>query len=319
MIPPSPRRPRRAVLAAVLVALILAVSGCSTSTSADRSSLVIGATPGVPAAVVADIYRQVLRSAGASVADDTTVGDYGRLLDDVDGGRVSMFGAFDGDLLTRLAPSSAATSPDDVYSDLNRALPQGVSVGDPTTVSDQVQVVVSSSLASSTSVDALSECGRLPAGLPLVGDRGGLDPATASALTAAGCRFAPYRRLDSVDAVLAEVRGGRAAGVVSPLSSAGTVTDLTSLTSAASAAEHSGSGSTPTSATMTPPDPTAIRAQILVPVYSSGALTREQVRTMNKVAGELTTADLSTMAQRVAQRQATRSAVVGGWLAEHGF
>jgi osmoprotectant transport system substrate-binding protein len=303
----------------VIVALLLAVSACSTSTSPGRSSLVIGATPGVPAAVVADIYRQVLRSAGASVADDTAVGDYGRLLDDVDGGRVSMFGAFDGDLLTRLAPSSTATSPDDVYTDLNRALPQGVSVGDPTTVSDQVQVVVSASVASASGVDALSECSRLPAGLPLVGDRD-MDAATASALSAAGCRFAPYRRLDSVDAVLSEVRGGRAAGVVSPLSAAGTATDLTSLTPAAAAAEDSSSGgSTPTSAAVAAPDPTAIRAQILVPVYSSGALTRDQVRTMNKVAGELTTADLATMAQRVAQRQATRSAVVGGWLAEHGF
>lgn len=303
----------------MIVALLLAVAACSTSTSADRSSLVIGATPGVPAAVVADIYRQVLRSAGASVADDTTVGDYGRLLDDVDGGRVSMFGAFDGDLLTRLAPSSTATSPEDVYTDLNRALPQGISVGDPTTVTDQVQVVVAASLASSADVDALSECARLPEGLPLVGDRD-LDAATASALTAAGCRFAPYRRLESVDAVLAEVRTGRAAGVVSPLSAAGTAADLTSLTPAATATEDSGSGgTTPTSAAVAAPDPTAIRAQILVPVYSSGALTRDQVRTMNKVAGELTTADLATMAQRVAQRQATRSAVVGGWLAEHGF
>lgn len=303
----------------LIVALLLAAAACSTSTSPDRSSLVIGATAGVPAAVVADIYRQVLRSAGASVADDTAVGDYGRLLDDVDGGRVSMFGAFDGDLLTRLAPSSTATSPDDVYTDLNRALPQGVSVGDPTTVSDQVQVVVSASVASASGVDALSECSRLPAGLPLVGDRD-MDAATASALSAAGCRFAPYRRLDSVDAVLSEVRGGRAAGVVSPLSAAGTATDLTSLTPAAAAAEDSSSGgSTPTSAAVAAPDPTAIRAQILVPVYSSGALTRDQVRTMNKVAGELTTADLATMAQRVAQRQATRSAVVGGWLAEHGF
>ncbi len=318
MIRTSPRLPRRAVVATVIVALLLAVSACSTSTSPGRSSLVIGATPGVPAAVVADIYRQVLRSAGASVADDTAVGDYGRLLDDVDGGRVAMFGAFDGDLLTRLSPTSTATSPDDVYTDLNRALPQGVSVGDPTTVSDQVQVVVTASLASSTGVDALSECSRLPAGLPLVGDRA-LDAATASALTAAGCRFAPYRRLDSVDAVLTEVRSGRAAGVVSPLSASGTATDLTSLTPAAAAAEDSSGGSTPTSTAGGAPDPTAIRAQVLVPVYSSGALTREQVRTMNKVAGELTTADLATMAQRVAQRQATRSAVVGGWLAEHGF
>jgi osmoprotectant transport system substrate-binding protein len=303
------------MLAAGIVTLLLAVSACATSTAAPSTPLVIGATPGVPAAVVADIYRQVLRSAGATVADDTTVGDYGRLLDGLDGGRVSMFGAFDGDLLSRLAPSSTATSPDDVYSDLNRALPQGVSVGDPTPVSDQVQVVVTAALASSVGVDALTECGRLPVGLPLVGDRD-LDGPTASALTAAGCRFAPYRRLDSVDAVLAEVRGGRAAGVVSPLSAAGTATDLTAL---APAAEQSGSGPTATSTTPTRVDPAAIRAQVLVPVYASGALTRDQVRTMNKVAGELTTADLATMAQRVSLGEATRSAVVAGWLAEHGF
>ncbi|MGZ8179362.1 glycine betaine ABC transporter substrate-binding protein [Williamsia sp. SKLECPSW1] len=318
MIPLRRRRPRRAAWA-ILTAVVVAVSACSTSTSGTPAPLVVGATPGVAAAVVADIYRQVLRSAGAPVADDTAVGDYGRLLDGLDQGRVALFGAFDGELLSRLAPSSTATSPDDVYVDLNRALPQGASVGDATTVSDQVQVVVEKSLAETTGVDELSECGRLPVGLSLVGDRD-LDPMTASALAASGCRFAPYQRLGSVAEVIAAVRGGRAAGLVSPLSAAGTTADLTSLTTPAEASEDSGAGPTTTPPTSPRPvDPTAIRAQILVPVYASGSLTRDQVRAMNKVAGELTTADLATMAQRVSERQASRSAVVSGWLAEHGF
>ncbi|GAA2069159.1 glycine betaine ABC transporter substrate-binding protein [Williamsia deligens] len=325
MIAPRPRPTRRvfrvlAALVAGLVATSVAVS-CSTSTSPQDAPLVMGAGDGVAGAVVADIYRQVLRSTGAPVADDTTVGDYGRLLDDMTAGRVALFGAFDGALLARLAPSSTATSADDVYTDLNRALPQGVSVGDATTVSDQLQVVVPSAQASAAGVDELSECGRLPGGLALVGDREP-DPTTMAALTAAGCRFAPYRRLGSVDEVIATVRSGRAAGLVSPLSSAGTAADLTALRTASPASDDGSGTSTPPSSAPGPSpsaDPAAVRAQVLVPVYASGVLTRERITAINKVAGELTTADLATMAQRVAGRQATVSAVVGGWLAEHGF
>ena len=60
------------------------------------------------------------------------------------------------------------------------------------------------------------------------------------------------------------------------------------------------------------------RAEVLVPVYRSAALSRDDVKTINKVAGEITTGDLATMAARVQRGDDPRELAVT-WLGEHGL
>ncbi|MGJ0119088.1 glycine betaine ABC transporter substrate-binding protein [Williamsia sp. MIQD14] len=314
---PSRRRARITSVMVSLLAVSAVVVGCSTSVSVSDRTLVVGSGPGTAPAIAADIYAEVLRHEGATVRSSLVTGSYRQLLDGLDRGTVDLFGAFGGSLLSALAPGSTATSTDAVYDDLNRALPQGVSVGDPTTVVDQLQVVVAARTASTAGVDELSECSRLPAGLPVVSDRTP-DEGTLAALATVGCRFGPFRRVADVAAVTAEVTSGRAVGLVSTLSTAGNDAALTVLAdkkqvSADARAAPTAAG-TPDAA-----DQPAIRAQNLVPVFATAALDRDLIKAVNKVAGELTTADLATMAEKVSTGTATASSVVSDWLSEHNL
>ncbi|GAA1455648.1 glycine betaine ABC transporter substrate-binding protein [Williamsia maris] len=310
-----PSVPVRAVqTVVVLLALVIAGVACGDSSDTD-TDLVIGSAPGAAPRVAAQIYAEVLRHNGAAVASDVVTASYPRLLAGFDSGRVDLFPAFTGTLLAELAPNATDTGSDAVYSALNSALPQGVSVGDPTPVSDQLQVVVAASLASSRDIDELSECSRLPAGLPVVGDRAP-DPGTLAALGGVGCRFGPFRQVSSVSEVVSAVTGGNAVGLVSTLSTAGTDANLQAL---ADAAQPSSGRPLAPAAPADAAEQPAIRAENLVPVFSTAALTRDQIKAINKVAGELTTADLATMAERVSGDPGSVGTVVDNWLGEHSL
>ncbi|MGU3292261.1 glycine betaine ABC transporter substrate-binding protein [Williamsia sp. M5A3_1d] len=312
------RRARDMSVLVSLLAVLTVVVGCSSSVSGPDRALVVGTGPGTAPTIAADIYAEVLRHEGADVRTDLVTGSYRKLLDDVDAGTVDLFGAFSGSLLSTLAPGSTATSTDAVYDDLNRALPQGVSVGDPTTVVDQLQVVVAARTASEAGVDELSECSRLPADLPVVSDRTP-DDGTLAALAAVGCRFGPFRRVADVAAVTAEVTSGRAVGLVSTLSSAGNDAALTVLADKKQASSDARATAPSTDDTPASGDQPAIQAQNLVPVFATAALDRDLIKAVNKVAGELTTADLAAMAQKVSAGEATAAAVVTDWLSEHSL
>lgn len=58
---------------------------------------------------------------------------------------------------------------------------------------------------------------------------------------------------------------------------------------------------------------------LLVPLFRTGALTDAQIRRLNLVAGELTTADLERMANEVASGAATPIEAAGEWLDLHGM
>ncbi|SIR81817.1 hypothetical protein [Williamsia sterculiae] len=57
----------------------------------------------------------------------------------------------------------------------------------------------------------------------------------------------------------------------------------------------------------------------LVPVYRSAVLSREQVRAVNQVAGELTTADLEAMVTSVDSGRTDTTQAASTWLGEHGL
>jgi osmoprotectant transport system substrate-binding protein len=202
--------------------------------------------------------------------------------------------AWSGGLLGRLDPNATALSAEDVYDQLNQALPQGVSTGDVTSVANKPLVFVAQSLAASAGVDELGECARLPAGLPLV-TIAEPEPEVEAQLRAAGCGFGAPAQLDEQTAIT-EVAAGRAAGLFSPL---GVVADDSGLQGLADTAD-------------------VVRAEDLIPVFRTAALNRGLFQVMNKVAGELTTADLTTMSREV-DGGAEVSTVTRRWLGEHSL
>ena len=277
----------------LVVACALMVAGCSDPGPAPQE-LVMGSTADTPSRVATAIYAGALRGAGAAVSDEHPVADYGGLLDQMDNRTVDLFPAWSGELLAQLDPGASGRTSEDVYNQLNQALPQGVSAGDATTVQNKPLVFVSSDLAATADIDELAECAALPAGLPLVTV---VEPSqqTVSELAGAGCAFGPARVMDA-QAAVAEVAAGRAAGLFSAL---GVVADDAGLQGLDDGND-------------------AMRAQDLVPIFRTAALSRTLFRAMNKVAGELTTADLTTMAAEV-DGGAELSGVATRWLGEHSL
>jgi osmoprotectant transport system substrate-binding protein len=228
------------------------------------------------------------------VSDEHPVAEYGGLIDQMDNRTLDLMPAWSGELLGRLDPGATGRTSEDVYNQLNQALPQGISAGDPTTVQNKPLVFVSNTLATATGVDELAECSRLPAGLALV-TVAEPAPQTLADLGAAGCVFGPTQVLDT-EAAVAEVAAGRAAGLFSAL---GVVSDDAGLQGLDDGAD-------------------ALRAQDLVPIYRTAGLTRTLLRAVNKVAGELTTADLTAMSAEV-DGGADLSGVASRWLGEHSI
>ncbi|WP_269462488.1 glycine betaine ABC transporter substrate-binding protein [Gordonia insulae] len=323
---------RAATAILVTVGLAVAVAGCSTTEPGDRP-LVMGASDMPAMQVMAQIYAGALRHAGSAVSSDTRAGDYRTLLDDMDATSVDLFPAFSGRLLSQLAPQLAPATADETYTDLNRSLPQGVSIGDPTMVVATPQVIVAASVAEQRKVTELADCAQMSSGLPVV-VVGAPDAATIEAFTATGCRFGPVESVPTTAAAIERIAGGRAVGILTPLDVAGddaegAADEIRALQAPAPAADSaaapaaSGSGAQSGPAEQSGSATTGIvvagpRAQQLVPVYRTAALSRDEMQTVNKVAGELTTADLATLAGRAATGADTRE-LADGWLAEHGL
>ncbi|MCZ4577956.1 glycine/betaine ABC transporter substrate-binding protein [Gordonia amicalis] len=318
-------RKRLVVVTGLIVALAVVLAGCGDDAASPPRGIVIGSSDDAAMRVMAEVYAGALRNAGSVVSADRLRGDDATLLDEMDRADLDLFPAFTGDLLTMLAPSSTAVGAEDVYVELNRSLPQGVSVGDETPVSGAPQIFVSTALAGSVGATGLDDCALLPAGLPVVATSDP-DPATLNAFTSAGCRLGPVETVDTTDQVLRRAADGNAVGLLTPLDIAGE--DAEGASSDVQALRNSeGGGDTPDNApdggeASTEREPaaeqTGPRAEVLVPVFRSAALNRDQVKTMNKVAGEITTADLATMSGEVETGSDPRDVALE-WLAEHGL
>ncbi|MFD3810798.1 glycine betaine ABC transporter substrate-binding protein [Rhodococcus sp. NPDC058639] len=107
--------------------------GCSTgqvlSTHSDPDVLTVGSGQSPDSRVLAEIYAAVLRGTGAPV--DTRFGlSEGEDLAALDSGEVDVLPEYMGGLLLRLQPGATAIEPDEVFEELNRSLPQGLSVSD---------------------------------------------------------------------------------------------------------------------------------------------------------------------------------------------
>ncbi|GAA4477483.1 hypothetical protein GCM10023094_19830 [Rhodococcus olei] len=125
-------RVARVVAAAATAAA--AVAGCAPSSTltADPApaAVTVGAGASPDSRVLAEIYAGVLRGAGSPVRTEPGLAG-GEDLTALDAGTVTLVPEYTGELLLRLQPGASAITSDEVYEELNRSLPQGLSVSDP--------------------------------------------------------------------------------------------------------------------------------------------------------------------------------------------
>ena len=296
---------RRRILgaAASVVAAAVMLTGCSGSDSvldsADRASdteLVVGAGVGTAGEVLGEIYAGALRRAGAQVEVRGGFTGRGDHLAALDAGLVDLVPEFSGALLNHLQPGATVTSPDEVFEELSRSLPQGISVSDFAGAEDRAVLA----LPRDALGDELSLADFAPrcAGSALVRSRGWDAAATpAGALEDVGCRFA----------VVAEAESG----VVPPAASVPVglvpVVGLTTADPDASADDL---------AVLADPD-RVFTAQNVLPVFRSAAISDRHRDALAFVAGELTTTDLAEMVGQVRTGQSDSADVARDWLDAH--
>ena len=119
------------VVAGALV-VAAAVAGCAGSALTDDpapGSITVGSGESAESRILAEIYAGVLRGTGSPVETRLGLGDE-ETLALLDSGEVTLVPEYTGSLLLQFNPAATVTDPDDVFDELNRSLPQGVSVSD---------------------------------------------------------------------------------------------------------------------------------------------------------------------------------------------
>ncbi|GEE02088.1 putative lipoprotein LpqZ [Gordonia spumicola] len=281
-------RTQRRLLAALLAAALAGV--LLTACSDDASPLLVGHDGTPEMRTAAAIYAGALSRTGIDVetADEPTANP----IDAVASGDLGLFPAFTGDLLRRLTPNPTALTSDDVLADVNRSLPQQVSIGDPAAVSNRWQVVVRAEEITDGGPADLVDCDNRRADRTDIVSTRPLTKQVTDAFARCGIVAAtvvpPAEFID-------RVRAG-ALGLAPALDTA-SVVDLNGVRTVTSEGGPI--------------------AQDLVPVFASAALGKSQLKALSRVAGELTTTDLAQLVREV-RGGASPSVVAGQWLSTHG-
>ena len=292
---------RSSVLAAVAVISIAGLlGGCSAATSTGPAATpVVGSGSSDLSRLLAQIYAGGLRSTGVDVEVKEDLGDRADYLAALDRGEVTMVPDLTGELLRTFDTLSAATEAEDVYTELNRSLPAGLSVGDYATAEDRL---------------AIAEASGSESGDETVTEFLGREERTVGIVDG---------QVDPMDVLVEGTRSSTFTGA--------SFTDVTPYADAQSAVDGLNAGEVDVLAIRTasfgplakdlttlPDDDHVYPAQNVVPLYANGVLDESALRSFSVVAGELTTADLADMIGEV-RNGVPSGEVAGRWLGERNL
>ncbi|WP_167489906.1 glycine betaine ABC transporter substrate-binding protein [Nocardia terpenica] len=339
----SMRATARALVAAMAATLAVSCSG-----GGESPTIRVGAGNSAQSDLIARIYAQALARTGAHTAVVAHVGQRAEYLAALDADRVGLVGDDSGDLLTVLdstatarlpdknaadaavakviaaenaaaateAPNgrtglSAVQQPPNVADALSRALPEGLSTSDIADGTDLRPAFVLARAQADRYPGALPDlaphCADLTVGIATGSELDPLRPAPDPQRDV----LTPLREEYHCDITHytiypgdSELRKALADGRIQ----AGVLT-------APAALLPGGPGDLVPVA-----DPSyAFRAHNIVPLFRKGALTGTQIKKLNYVAGELTTADLADLIGKVRDEHAAPDDLARGWLDEHNL
>lgn len=150
----------------------LALSGCSSSdpisggaeTSAAPASdtIVIGSQAYYSNEIIAEIYAQALEGAGFSVERQFNIGQRDAYIPSLEDGTIQLFPEYTGNLLQFFDPDTTATSSDEVYAALKEALPEGLTVLDQSSATDQDSYNVTAAFAQEHNLKSIADLAGIP-------------------------------------------------------------------------------------------------------------------------------------------------------------
>ena len=163
-------RGKRSVLAVGLVAAAtLALSACggnpldepssdAGSGSGDSETIVVGSQGYYSNEIIAEIYAQALEGAGFTVEKQLNIGQRDAYMPEVESGEINVFPENTGSLLEYLSEDEVdVTAPEDVYTALTEALPDGLTALDYAEASDQDTYTVLKSFAEENDLTSIGD------------------------------------------------------------------------------------------------------------------------------------------------------------------
>lgn len=167
-------RIRTRVTAAVGAAAVavLALSACSsggdpltggeTSAAPTSDTIVIGSQAYYSNEIIAEIYAQALEGAGFTVDRQFNIGQRDAYIPLLENGSIQLFPEYTGNLLQFFDPDTTATSSDEVYAALKEALPEGLTVLDQSSATDQDSYNVTAAFAQEHNLKSIADLAGIP-------------------------------------------------------------------------------------------------------------------------------------------------------------
>jgi len=161
----------------VMVGASLALSGCasgdpldSDSGSSDSDTIVVGSQAYYSNEIIAEIYSQALENAGFTVERSFQIGERDAYLPALEDGSVDLIPEYTGNLLQYYAPDTTATEEEAVYAELADALPEGLTVLEKSSATDQDSYNVTREFAEANDLDSLEDLAGLATPVNLGGN-----------------------------------------------------------------------------------------------------------------------------------------------------
>jgi osmoprotectant transport system substrate-binding protein len=156
-----------AALAGTAIAA-LALAGCAssdplsadstdTAQTGDSSTIVIGSQAYYSNEIIAEIYAQALEAGGFTVERNFNIGQRDAYMPALEDGEIDLFPEYTGNLLQYFEPTTTATTSDDVYAALQEALPEGLTVLDQSSATDQDSYNVTSAFAEENGLTSIAD------------------------------------------------------------------------------------------------------------------------------------------------------------------
>ncbi|HEU4808789.1 MAG TPA: ABC transporter substrate-binding protein [Homoserinimonas sp.] len=171
------RNKGRLAASAAAVGALLALAGCASGdprapdTGGDTpdDTIVVGSQAYYSNEIIAEIYAQALENAGFEVERQFQIGQRDAYLPALEDGEVDLFPEYTGNLLQFYDPETEATLPDEVYGELEGALPDGLTVLDQSPATDQDSYNVTKEFSEENGVTSLADLAGLDTELILGG------------------------------------------------------------------------------------------------------------------------------------------------------
>jgi osmoprotectant transport system substrate-binding protein len=157
----------RTSLMAVLASAALVLSGCAAATEDEAPEMdaapamteviVVGSQAYYSNEIIAEIYAQALESAGYEVERKFQIGQRDAYLPELESGAVDLFPEYTGNLLQFYAPDTMATQADEVYDELQSALPEGLTALAMSPATDQDSYNVTAEFAAENNLVSIAD------------------------------------------------------------------------------------------------------------------------------------------------------------------